>query len=440
MGFDTLHTPVATDIKAHKQVLSNGLSVITVEMPHLHTVELALLVRAGLRFETAANNGIFHFLEHMLFRGNRHFPDSVSLSQQFERIGRDLRASTLTEYTYFGFSPHPPHLERGVELLSLFIDQPTFPDLEVEREIILEECLEDLNAEGKMVDINNLACQLLYKGDPLAWPTIGTEETIRSIDAPMLAALFARFYHPANMILVGSGRVSHETFLELAERYFGRIPKRGPGIPKNYFHIEESQREPAVFFQEDRDSQVQAQVCFRALSFNHPDHFVLCLMSQIFDDGVGSRLQRALREDSGLVYSVECRTTCWSDTGTFDFDVQVRPEKAPQTLDILFAEIKSFREQGPTQEELDHVKNRYRFDLNLDLDDPYKQIARYGESELYSEPLTLEEEWARVEAVTRDAMAHLARQILTPEKLNVILVGPLSGDLRREVMRLTDAF
>ncbi|MFQ5483157.1 MAG: insulinase family protein, partial [Nitrospinaceae bacterium] len=74
------------------------------------------------------------------------------------------------------------------------------------------------------------------------------------------------------------------------------------------------------------------------------------------------------------------------------------------------------------------------------LDDPYKQIARYGESELYSEPLTLEEEWARVEAVTRDAMAHLARQILTPEKLNVILVGPLSGDLRREVMRLTDAF
>ena len=114
-------------LKYFTDVLPNGLTVVTVEMPHIHTMEVSMFVRAGLRFENEENNGISHFLEHMLFRGNRKYPDSISLNMEFENIGRDLRASTLGEYTQYGFSPHISWLEKGIELFSEFFSSTTFP-------------------------------------------------------------------------------------------------------------------------------------------------------------------------------------------------------------------------------------------------------------------------------------------------------------------------
>lgn len=111
---------VNSSIRPYHKVLSNGLTIVTVEMPHVHILEVAMFVRAGLRFENERNNGVSHFLEHMLFRGNKEFPDSVSLNREFEMIGRELRASTLTEYTYYGFNPHLTQLERGMEIFSHF--------------------------------------------------------------------------------------------------------------------------------------------------------------------------------------------------------------------------------------------------------------------------------------------------------------------------------
>jgi len=123
--------------RAHFDTLNNGLTVVTVEMPHLHTVDVAMYIRSGVRFETPRNNGISHFLEHMLFRGNPRYPDSILLNTEFEKIGRGLRASTYTEYTYYGFSPHYDQLERGMELFSDFFTERLFSSLEAERDIIL---------------------------------------------------------------------------------------------------------------------------------------------------------------------------------------------------------------------------------------------------------------------------------------------------------------
>ncbi len=173
-------------VKAFKDRLKNGLTVVSIEQPHIHSMELGMFVRSGLRFENEKNNGISHFLEHMLFRGNVAYPNSYLLNREFEGIGRDLRASTMSDHTYYGFSPHVSNLERAMELFSEFFHAPTFPEIEIERGIILEECLEDFNEQGIDVDINNLACKLLYPDNALAWPTIGTEESIKNISVEIL--------------------------------------------------------------------------------------------------------------------------------------------------------------------------------------------------------------------------------------------------------------
>ena len=431
-----------TEIKSFRNTLANGLTVVAVEMPHIHTIEVAMFVRAGLRFENEKNNGISHFLEHMMFRGNRKYPDSISLNLEFEKIGRDLRASTLSEYTYYGFSPHYDQLERGMELFAEFFTDPSFPQIELERGIILEECLEDLNAEGENVDINNVACDLMYPGNPLALPTIGTEQSIKTIDAAMLRVYFERYYCPSNMVLVGAGNLIGSQFLQLAQTYFETIPRRGTAVPKDYFlnSVREDQTEPQFRVQEDVDSQDQVQICFRSVSYNHPDYYTVSLIGRLFDDGVSSRLQKVLREEQGLAYSVECRATSLADTGTIDFDVTVRPEKVSATIQVIFSEIKKFLDSGVTSDELNHVKKRYMCDLALELDDPGKQAARYGFPEMYSKVITLEEERDLIESITLEDIRRVAESVFKARNLNVVMVGPHTPENDRELERLTREF
>jgi predicted Zn-dependent peptidase len=429
-------------LKYFCDTLPNGLTVVTVEMPHIHTMEVSMFVRAGLRYENLQNNGISHFLEHMMFRGNKKYPNSIALNMEFENIGRDLRASTLGEYTQYGFSPHVSQLDKGLELFSDFFSSPTFPEIEIERGIILEEYFEELNEEGVNIDINNQACKLLYPDTPMAWPTIGTEETIKSIQTEMLKEYFDRHYVPGNMVLAFAGPIDHAEVIDLSKKYFSGLKNGVEPFRKDHFinSISEKQERPGLHFQEDSDSQIELQVCFRSCSYNDPDFLVLALISRIFDDGFTSRLQRVLREERGLVYSVECRATSMSDLGTMDFDVTVRPEKVVEVTRILLKEITTFAKEGPTESELAHIKKRYFFDLDSELDDPYKQVVRYAFPHLYSTEMSLQEERKLIESVTAKKMLEVAEKVFEAKNLNLILVGPYTSELKSRLEGLIHQF
>ncbi len=429
-------------LKYYCDTLANGLTLVTVEMPHIHTMEVSMLVRAGLRFENKQNNGISHFLEHMMFRGNRKYPNSISLNMEFENIGRDLRASTLGEYTQYGFSPHVSQLDKGLELFAEFFASPTFPEIEIERGIILEEYYEELNEEGVNIDINNQACRLLYPDTPMAWPTIGSEETIKAMKTEMLKEYFDAHYVPGNMVLALAGPVDHGQVVELTTKHFSGLTNGVKPFPKDHFigSIPEKQEKPGLLFQDDSDSQIELQICFRSCSYNHPDFLVLAIISRIFDDGFTSRLQRVLREERGLVYSVECRATSMSDLGTMDFDVTARPEKVVEVAKTLLREVKTFATEGPTESELAHVKKRYFFDLDSELDDPYKQVSRYAFPHLYSREMSLEEERNQIQAITTDKILEVAERTFDSKKLNLILVGPYTSTLQVELESLIHQF
>ena len=429
-------------LKYFTDTLPNGLTIVTVEMPHIHTMEVSMFVRAGLRYENLQNNGISHFLEHMMFRGNGKYPNSIALNMEFENIGRDLRASTLGEYTQYGFSPHVSQLDKGLELFAEFFYSPTFPEIEIERGIILEEYFEELNEEGVNIDINNQACKLLYPDTPMAWPTIGTEETINSIQTEMLKEYFNRHYVPGNMVLAFAGPIDHDEVIDLSRKYFSVLENGSEPFPKNHFvgSISEQQKNPELHFQEDSDSQIELQVCFRSCSYNDPDFLVLALISRVFDDGFTSRLQRVLREERGLVYSVECRATSMSDLGTMDFDVTVRPEKVVEVSRILLQEIKTFATEGPTESELAHIKKRYFFDLDSELDDPYKQVVRYAFPHLYSSEMSLQEERELIESITANKMMEVAEKVFEAKNLNLILVGPYTSELKSRLEGLIHQF
>ena len=193
-------------------------------------------------------------------------------------------------------------------------------------------------------------------------------------------------------------------------------------------------------FRYDSDSQVQLQVCFRAVSYNHPDYFIATLISRLFDDGVTSRLQKVLREEKGLVYSVECRTTSLPDTGTIDFDVSVRSEKVVEVAGILLDEIKKFISTGVSEDELELVKQRYGYELDYELDDPYRQIIRHGFCHLYSTEYSVEKEREKISQITPLDILRVARGIFVSEKINFVLVGPYTSELKTSLLQLVHNF
>lgn len=430
------------EIQAFEDVLPNGMKVVTISMPHVHTLELCMLIRAGLRFENKNNNGVSHFLEHMMFRGNRAYPDSISLNLEFERIGRELRAATHSDYTYYGFNPHISQVERGLELFSDFFIEPTFAGLEIERGIILEEYLEDVNEKGDNTDINTLACGLLYKNTPLAWPTTGTPETINKITEESLRKYFEEFYVPENMILAAAGPVYYPEFLEAVKKQFSGFSPGGSVVTKDHFKssVDAEQKKAAWVFQHDTDSQIQLQVCFRSVSYNDPEYLSANLISRIFDDGATSRLPRILRETRGLVYSVECRATGWPDIGTMDFDVSVSPDKACEVLEILLDEIRTLVDKGPEEGELERIQQRYFYELDESQDEPAQQIMRHAFPLLYSKVMTLEQERETVRGITHEKIMDMARQIFTRDRLNVIVVGPYTQDLKKQIEKIAEVF
>ena len=176
------------------ETLSNGLRVVVASQPHLHRAHVGLWARVGSRFETLENNGISHFLEHMIYRGTRRVPSAHEVNLAFERLGGSLFASTQVDHGIFSLSLPPDSIDDASSLFGEVLSKPAFLDIDIERGIVLEEILEDLDDEGNEVDADNLSRTLIYPEHPLGFTITGGEKRVRAFDEAGLRAHHARHY------------------------------------------------------------------------------------------------------------------------------------------------------------------------------------------------------------------------------------------------------
>ncbi|MFC2075309.1 M16 family metallopeptidase [Bdellovibrionota bacterium] len=425
---------LAIEYRYFKDVLSNGLTVVTVEMPYLHAAEIALYIRVGSRYESLDNNGISHFLEHMMFRGSKNHPSSFLINNAFESLGDGLFANTFREFTSYWTKILPANLTAGMEVLSDLFQNPLFSDLETERQIILEEILEDLDEEGESLDINNISRSLIYPGDPLGFLVIGSRENVREIQRRDLMHHFQRFYSPPNMILCVSGKVSRDRVLENAERLFGDLTGQPiPPLPP----LKVSQHFPVEHMVHIEGShQTEIQVAYRALAENDPDMLKLMLIQRLLDDGISSRMQRGICEKLGLAYDIHATIDSFSDSGVFDVDVMVAPEKMIRIMEEILRELEELKNRPVGEEELQKVKDRHKREFIFHLDNVRQMSIHFGEGALTQEPQMPEEIIKEVDAVTAQDIQTLAQKVFCGENLNVIVVGEFSRKERQEVRQL----
>ncbi len=409
--------------------LTNGVRLVTVPMPHLHSTELVCSMAVGGRCEVAELSGISHFLEHMIFRGTAEYATSLDLERAFEAIGGSVNASTDAETTCFHSRIHPDYLARGVALFASMLRRPKFNEIDTERRIILEEAREDCNEDGVQVNHDNLMVGLLWPEHPLGKSLIGSPETLQGIDLSTLESYYRSWYLPRNLVICACGPVERNKFRELVEDEFGDWPQGEllPVLPV----ADPLTDEVETIWVQDSDSQIGLQLAFRLPGRQDERTLAVRLLRRILSAGGGARLSLRLREELGLTYSVEANCSLLDDTGYMAIDLSVAPENLLPAMTELLKVLAELCKQKIAADELAAVVRNYQFDLEFSRDQSEAMAVRYGWGLQADYTRTLEQDSRELEALTPEYLQQVAGELFCEKGIKLVVVGPWSEEDRQ---------
>ncbi|HSP78741.1 MAG TPA: pitrilysin family protein [Myxococcaceae bacterium] len=408
----------------HRDELPSGLRIVTIETPHLHTALLAVYVRTGSRHETAASNGVSHFLEHLFFRGSEGFPDTVRMNAAVEEVGGNLNGVTTRDHGYYYTPLHPAHLDVGMEIVGDMLTRPKLTDMEVERQIILEEMLDEVDEKGRDIDIDNLSKRALFPEHPLAFKIAGTRESVSRLTHEQVREHLARHYVTGNLVVTAAGRVKREEVLALVERHFARLP-RGPASSEAPPPL--TPAGPNFHFVSHDESQTEFRLSFRTVPEHHEDWSALQLIRRFLDDGLSSRLPFEIVEKRGLAYSVHASLEAFHDAGIFEIEAASAPDRASRVVSETLRVLGELCSVEVGEEELTRAKRRHRMLLEFSQDAPGELAGWFGGTELFRRPESFNQRADLVDATTAARVREVARRYFARDNLTVVAVGQRKG-------------
>ncbi len=425
---------VRLDPAVETTTLDNGLAVTTVSLPHLHTAVCALFVKVGARFEVPDDNGLSHFVEHMLFRGTERYPTSLALNTAVERLGSTLHAETGRDYSLFQLGLEPTHVPEAIELLGELLGRPRFDDIELERALILEEINEDYDEKGVEINADDIARGVAFENHPLGQRIIGPRGNVERFTAADVRRHFTSFYGARNANLCVAGPVEHAAVVAAAGRKLAAMPAGQCVVvpPAPPFLAG-----PVLRHVPDAGSQTSLAIVFRAIPELDPAYVSLVALLRVLDDGMSTRLHYTLADQKGLAYSIHASIEPLADTALFEIAGATANAKVPALVKELLGLLDGLRRGRVTDDELAKARVRYRYETLASIDDAAAMAGWFGGTALYYPPPSLSERLAAMARVTVDDVVRIADQVLTPEHLVLTAVGTLSrarlGELRSTI-------
>ncbi|MBZ5539538.1 MAG: insulinase family protein [Acidobacteriia bacterium] len=415
-----MHTEIR-DIQ--RQVLPNGLVVVTETMPHVRSVSVGVWVRTGSRSEPAAHNGLAHFLEHMVFKGTER-RSAEEIARSMDSVGGMLDAFTAKELTCFNAKVLDEHLPIAFDVISDLILRPLFApaDIEKEKQVVLEEIKMDMDSPEHV--LHELFTQGFWPNHPLGRPILGTPESVRAFSAEALFAYHRSWFAPDRLVLTAAGNVTHERVLELAEREFSAVPPAGPiASPRA------PQTEAPIRFEKMRDLE-QVHLCLGVPSYPlaHERRFAVAVLNNLLGGGMSSRLFQNIREKLGLVYAVFSELTPYSDAGMLSVYAATALETTGQVVDLVVREFRAMKESPVSVEELRRAKDHLKGSIMLSLESTSARMSNLARQELYFDRFySLDEILLSIEAVTREEVHAIACEFFQPEQIAITVLGNLNG-------------
>ncbi len=406
----------------NKSVLDNGLRVITSTMPHSRSVSVAFLVGAGSCFESQDEAGISHFIEHLCFKGTQRRPTAKEISQDIEGVGGIINGSTDKEATVYWCKVASCHFPIALDVLSDLLLNSRFDtaDMERERLVVIEEI--NMNLDLPQQRVNMLVDELLWPGQPLGREIIGTKETVSSVNRGQILNYIAHRYVPNNVVVSIAGDIGHEQAVAQIEPLRGKWS--AGELPTDYV-TNDKQTEPRLRA-ESRDIE-QAHLCLAVHGFSrfHPQRFVLDLLNTVLGGGMSSRLFTEIREHKGLAYDIHSYVEHFLNSGSFITYAGVDPAKVETAIAAILEELSKLR-QGITPGELTRAKEMSKGRLQLQMENSQNVALWLGSQELLMRRiLDIGEVISIIDAITIDDLEQVAGELLSSDKLNLAIVGPI---------------
>ncbi len=324
------------DIEA--TTLKNGVRVISEEMPHVRSVSLGVWIKTGSRRETSEENGISHFIEHMLFKGTKN-RSAEEIARSVDSIGGGLDAFTAKEMVSYNTKVLDEHLPLAFDVLADMVRNPLFreEDIEKEKGVILEELkMEVDNPEYLLHDIFS---SNFYKDHPLGKPIIGTKDTVRAFDRAMINDYYRRYYSPSNILITAAGNLNHEHLVDLARQYFEDLPKNGTLSPD----VAPVPHARLVFRDKKSLEQTHLYMGVPGYPVSHDLRFACYALNTILGGGMSSRLFQNIREKQGLAYAVYSELAMYHDTGCMAIYAGTAVETAGQVIQSIVKELREIK-------------------------------------------------------------------------------------------------
>jgi predicted Zn-dependent peptidase len=416
----------------HRSALPNGLSVITVPQPHLHSASVAVLVKVGARHENTRDNGLSHLLEHMLFRGSARYPSAYTLNRAIEKLGGTLHGATHADFTLFEVTLPPGNVQSGIEILGELFERPNFAELNVEKRIVREEILEYLDEDCREIDPDNLSRQLMFGAHPLGMTITGSLDNLARFEVKDLQAHMRRHYVASNMVLCVAGAVDEREVLHGALEHFAQLRTGSPSVAQPAPTQRVSERLRCVTSQ---GSQTDVRLSFPTFGANDPRYLTLELLIRVIDDGMSTRLHRRICEELGLAYEVFATLEPYDEAGVLDVGAAVEHGNIPLFVRSALGLLLELRERPVGKQELDKAKRRYQWQLEAILDDAQAMCAHYGQRALLSQDGHIGALREQIASVSASDLRAVAREVLCREGLHVTTVGMLDRAQRKSLRR-----
>lgn len=405
-----------------RSVLDNGIRVVSERIPHVKSVSLGVWIDVGSRDEMEEDNGITHFIEHMVFKGTKK-RSARKIAEFIENIGGYLNAFTTKENTCFYVRILSEHLEKGVEVLSDLVQNPVFDKKEIEKEkqVVYEE-IKDIEDDLEEY-IGDLLEYYIFYPHPLGFPIIGTRETVSKFTSEKLFKHLKKFYTPNRIVVSAAGNLNHDELVEYVSKYFNNSK-----LKNGFYYRREkpTKKKPADHIIEKRSSQ--SHVCMGVVTCgaNDPRRERITLLNTLLGDGMSSRLFQKVRENYGLVYSIYSFYSMFNDSGIFGVYFASDKKNVDRTIEIIFKEFNSIVDKGINVAELNRAKAQVKSSLLIGLESMSNRMQRLAQIELiyngkYSD---VGEVIKRVDKVQPEDVQDVAIEILRYDKFTKVIITP----------------
>jgi predicted Zn-dependent peptidase len=416
-----------------KEVLPNGLVVITEAMEHVHSVSVGIWLRTGSRREPAALNGISHFIEHMVFKGTSR-RSAEDIAREVDSVGGMLDAFTSKEMVCFNTRVLDEHLPKAFDVLSDMVLDPKFAEDEIDREksVILEEIR--MTQDNPEDLVHELFTQNFWAPHALGKPILGTPETVSSFSRDSLRAWFGQWFAPNNIVITAAGHLTHAQLLDLVAERFSNSTASGPGEadPK-------PQHAPHITLRTKHELE-QVHLCLGvpALPMTDQRRFAVAVLNNVLGGGMSSRLFQNIRERQGLAYSIFSELSSYRDTGSLSVYAGTSLDTASQLVDSVLDEFRRLRDEPLSADELRRAKDHLKGATLLALEGSGQRMNSLARYHMYfNRHFTAQDLIALLESVTVEDVQQLAREFFQPNRLAASVVGNLNGfKLTREQLAI----